>query len=225
MSLTLTITGDKSMLESRYMPSLTLDGLYECGLIYFSAFNSIPNIDHNNNVFSYGREKNEIKIPTGLYDLYDINEYLADRIENCEFQIRPNNNTMKCAIFCSKPINFDVENSIGSLLGFEKVTLEANKWHESAKVVNILPTTVIRIECDLVQGSYTNGALTHIIYEFVPNVPPGHRFVETPSTMIYFPVKQSVISEIHINILDLDGNQINFRGESIQLCLHLRKRR
>lgn len=223
MSLTLTIVGNKSIIESNYAPPLILEDEYECGLIYFSAFNSIPNVGYSNNVFEYGDHKERINIPPGSYDLQDLYEYLKERVKNCELQIKSNINTMTCSLYCSETINFDLDNSIGPLLGFPREKLKANKWHESTVPVNILPISVIRIECNLVQGSYTNGSPTHIIYEFVPNVPASHRFIETPCNVIYFPVKQKVISSITIKILDLEGNLINFRGETIALCLHLKK--
>lgn len=224
MSVTLTITGKYSVLETNFIPPLILDGAYECGLLYFSSFNSIPNISDHNNLFVYGEHKQKIKVPTGIYDLQDLYEYLNDRIKNkCELIIKPNNNTMSCFLFCSEVVDFGVENSIGSLLGFPKVKLEANKWHESTTPITILPVSVIRIECDLIQGSYTNGIPSHIIYEFVPNIPPSHRFVEIPNNVIYFPITQNIISSVTVKVVDLDGKRINFRGENIQLCLHLRK--
>lgn len=223
MSITLTIVGKESILESNYVPPIILDDEYECGLVYFSVFNSIPNINYNNNIFEYGEDKKRINVPPGAYDLQDVYDYLKERVENCDLEIKSNINTMTCSLYCTETINFDSENSIGPLLGFLKKKLKANKWHESTESVNILPLPVIRIECNLVQNSYTNGSPSHIIYEFVPNIPPSYKFIECPSNVIYFPVKKNIISSITIRILDLEGNYINFRGETIVLRLHLRK--
>lgn len=224
MSLTLTITGNKSIIHSDYIPALNLDdGNYECGLKYFSVFNSIPNITNKNNVFSYGINNNPVIIPNGVYDLEDLNEYLQNKLSTCRFQIVPNNNTLSCSLFCTQTINFDIENTIGTLLGFPNVKLEANKWHESSLPINILPVAVIRIECDLIKGSYTNGVPTHSIYDFVTNVPPGHRFLEVPNNITYFPISKKYIPTVTINIVDLEGNCIDFRNEVINLSLHIRK--
>lgn len=222
MSITLTITGNESALQSEFNPPLILNGDYECGLLYFSTFHSIPNIHENNNVFTYDENK-EVKIPYGVYDLLDIDQYLKTNARDCDIQIRPNNNTLKCSLFCTKYINFDVENSVGSLLGFPPKILEPNKWHDSIHPINILPVSVIRIECDLVQSSFTNGVPTHIIHEFVLNIPPGNQLLEIPKNIIYFPVKKKEITSISIKIVDLQGNLINFRKEHIQLSLHLQK--
>lgn len=223
MSIAVTLSAKKSLLESYFHPPLNLEGEYECGLIYFSAFNTIPNITSRNNTFSYGKNQRKLKLPVGCYDLYDIFEYLEKNIHDCEIKILPNNNTLKCSVFCSEVVNFDVENSIANLLGFSKTKLEANKWHESEYPVNILPVPVIRIECNLIQGSFINGFSSHTIYEFVPNVPPGFRFIETPRNIVYFPIKQKIITQITVKIIDNNSNYVDFREEDIQLRIHLRR--
>lgn len=223
MSFTLTITGNNPILQSDFYPPLILNNNdYECGILYFSTFNSIPNINDKNNIFVYGAQK-EIKVPCGTYDFQDLSEYLKNKVEKCDLQIKPNINTLSCSLFCTETIDFQVKNTIAPLFGFSSVKLEPNKWHESNKSVNILPVSVIRIECDLIQGSYTNGAPTHIIHEFVLNVPPGHQIIEVPKNIVYFPINKKVISTIKVRILDLCGNIVDFRNENIQLCLHLRK--
>lgn len=223
MTVAITIVGQKSLLESNFHPSLNLDEKYECGLLYFSATNSVTNINSTNNIFCYGDEGKELQIPFGAYDLLDIERYLARNLNDCTIELIPNNNTLKCSIFCSKTIHFEKENSIGRLLGFGKAKLEANKWHDSESLVNILSLSVIRIECDLIQGSYHNGLPTHTIYEFIPNVPPGHRYIEVPSNIIYYPINRLNISSVSIKIVDDCGKLIDFRKEHLQLRLHLRK--
>lgn len=226
MSIALTISGDSSLLNTTFFPALSLKDNYECALLYFSAFNSIPNITLSNNMFYYGDDEStyEIEIPFGAYELDDIAQFLNTKMNNeCEIKIVANNNTLKCSLYCEKTIYFNKHRSLASLLGFKSQVLEANKWHDSDSQVDILPLTAIRIECDLVHGSYTNGVVSHIIHEFVPNVPPGYRFIEAPANVIYFPVNKKNISSVTIKVIDIEGNFIDFRGETIQLRLHLRK--
>lgn len=223
MSAALTIVGNKSLLESHFQPALNLGDKSECGLLYFSALNSIPNITHKNNVFAFGNKGRQLKIPCGIYDLYDIANYLESELSDIKIKIKANSNTLKCSLFCSEIVNFDVENNIAKLLGFENVKLEANKWHDSMNTVNIQPLSVIRIECDIVDGSYINGLPSHIIHEFVPNIPAGHRFVEIPSNTVYLPVNKSNISSINVKIVDEKGDLIDFREENIQIRLHLKQ--
>lgn len=223
MSFTLSITGNSSTLITNHSPALQLDGEYECGLLYISTFNSIPNIDHRNNKFYYGNNE-VIEIPEGSYELLDIEEYLKDHIQGCKFSLTCNNNTLKTSILCSKNVYFDKESSVGRLLGFGTQSVQANILTESPYPVSILSTTIVRIECDIVSGSFVNGKPSHIIHEFVPNVPPGYRIIETPRNVIYFPVTQNSLSSISVRILDVDNNLVNLRGEEIQIYLHLRKK-
>lgn len=223
MSFTLSVTGNRSLLITNYSPTLELDGEYECALLYLSTFNSIPNVDRNNNMFYYG-DNDVIEIPEGAYELQDLNDYLKGKIKDKTFNIFCNNNTLKTYLFSNETIHFEKERGLGNLLGFGNITLSANKLHESQHPVNILSTTVVRIECDIVSGSYINGTPSHIIHEFAPNVPPGYRLIEIPKNIIYFPVNQNDITSINIRILDVHNNLINLRGEEVQLYLHLRKK-
>lgn len=224
MSFTLSITGNTSILSTTYYPALLFDDEYECALLYFSTFNSIPNIDNRNNKFHYGNNE-VVEIPEGTYELQDISDHLKSNVKKGEsFNLFCNNNTLKSFIFCSKDIHFEKANSPGNLLGFGNKTLKANIIHESQLPVNILSTTVVRVECDIVSGSYINGNPSHILYEFAPNVPPGYRIIEVPKNIIYFPVNQIDVSTINIRLLDINNNLINLRGEEVQLYLHIRKR-
>ena len=222
MTITLSISDVSSNIITNYSPALQLDGEYECGLLYFSTFNSIPNIDDRNNLFHFGKNK-VIKIPKGSYELHDISDYIKDNLKVQSFHLTCNNNTLQTTIFCSEDIHFEKKKSIGKTLGFGNNILKANILHESKYPVSILSTTVIRIECGIVSGSFVNGKSSHILHEFAPNVPPGYRIIEIPRNVIYFPVNQNNISSINIRILDENNNLVNLRGEEIQLYLHLRK--
>lgn len=223
MSLTLSITGNSSTLSTYYPNTLQLDGAYECALLQFSTFNSIPNVDKSNNKFYYGSNE-VIEIPEGTYELQDISDYLKTEINDATIKLLCNNNTLKTTIFCTKDIDFSKEGSFRRLLGFNKQILKGNKWHVSQFPVNILPTTVVRVECDIVSGSFINNEPSHIIHEFALNVPPGYRIIEIPKNAIYFPINQNNISSIHIKLLDIRNRLINLRGEEVQLYLHLRRK-
>lgn len=223
MSTVITITGHESVLETHFHPSLQLTEQYECALLYFSATNSVPNINSSNNLFIYGDDCKELQIPIGTYDLYDIQDYLTKNIIESNIELVPNNNTLKCSLFCSKTVHFEKNNSIGQLLGFSKRKLEANKWHESERLVNIPPLSMIRIECDLINGSYINGLPSHIIHEFIPNTPPGYQYIEVPNKIIYFPINKNNLSSLTVRIVDDNSNLIDFRKQVISLRLHIRK--
>jgi hypothetical protein len=222
MSFTLSITGTSSTLSTNHSPALQLDGEYECGLLYLSTFNSIPNIDGRNNKLYYG-DSEELDIPEGSYELQDLDDYIKTHIQGCTFKLMCNNNTLKTSVLCSKNIYFK-SGTVGKILGFDNETVPANILKESPLPVSILSTTIVRVECDIVSGSFINGKPSHIIYEFAINCPPSFRIIETPKNVIYFPVTQNSISSLKIRILDTNNNLINIRGEEIQIYLHLRKK-
>lgn len=66
------------------------------------------------------------------------------------------------------------------LLLLQERILEANKFQASYFRVQINKENAIRIDCNIVSGSYTNGKPYHIIHDFFPTVAPGYKIVEYP---------------------------------------------
>lgn len=221
--MTFSFSGDSSYLETDFNPPIYLDdGDYEIGLSNFESFNLIPNIDEKNNQFAY--QSGSITIPTGTYELKDLIEYLQEnKPKSLKLEIIPNMNTSTVSIQASERINFSVDNTIGQLLGFKKQLLEPNMFHISDFPVQIIRVNALCIYCSIASGSYSNGKPSHIIHQFFPTVPPGYKIVETPQNILYFPVNVKFISSIAIEILDQNGERVNFRNETISIRLHLRK--
>lgn len=232
-SYALSLSGNKSIITAEYFPPIILNGSYECGLIELQTFNSIPNIDENNNRFHYGDNDEFVELPIGSYEIDDISKCLQELIndkrkkvndttKHTKISIEPNNNTLKCSLKCTKKVHFDKENTIGSVLGFTKRTLEHGVKHESDIPVNILKVSSVRIECSITSNAYINNERVHTIHEFFPNVAPGYKIIELPNTIIYLPVVIPSIDNITIKIVDQNGNLVNFRGEKILIRLHLK---
>lgn len=227
MSITLALSGKSSILTANYFPPIELVGDYECCLIDFHAYNSIPNVDYDNNLFHIG--DNVIEIPIGSYELEDIVDFLTDIYKNMNgnksIDITANNNTLQIEILSSHDaIFFDRQRSIGKLFGFDERILESGTRHLSNLPVNILKVNALQIQCSITTGAYMNNLPAHTIHEFGINVPPGYKLDEIPRNLIYLPVNINVISSLTIWIVDQEGRLINFRGEEITLRLHLRSK-
>lgn len=171
--------------------------------------------------------KKIIKIPIGSYEINEIFEYLKQILKNVNdviFDASVDKNTLKSVIKCNRKIDFTISNSIGTLFGFtKKVLYEKNKIFESENIVNIFKVNAIRIECDLVKGSYINNKAVYTIHEFFPTVSTGYKIVEIPNNIIYLPVAARTIHSINVRILDQEDNLVNFRGEKLTVRLHIKK--
>lgn len=245
MSLTFTFVDDSSVLHTDFFPPIELekDIPYEIGLLAFESYNAIPNVDSNNNKFHFkslgtllptGVPKSlEIAIPTGTYEVKDIAKYIEDKLiilsqaesQNYKCSITTNNNTLQSIIKANFEIDLTPDDSIGRLLGFEKKVVASG--HELAtpqrKAVDIFKVNSISVECSIVTGSYVNGRVGHVIYQFFPNVPAGYRLLELPDPVIYLPLTNNIINSITLRIVDQNGRLVDFREELITIRLHLRK--
>lgn len=264
-SITLTLTGETSSLNSHFYPEIELDekSNYSCCLLDFFSYNSIPNINERNNKFYYILEKKlniddesdvafkamkgykEIEkdvrwkeykdllgaratkcvvVPIGVYEIDDITRYLNNEFEkqNVKIAITTDKNTMKCSINSEFDIDFTKNDCIGSFLGFSRGLLQKGE-NKSDKLIDIQHINNLRIDCDLVSGSFHNGKRTHTIHEFNPSVDPGYKISEHPKHLVYLPIARRRISTVNVSIVDQDGRLVDFRGEQITCRLHIKR--
>lgn len=231
---TVSVTGNSTHLHSVLFPPIRLDvnKEWEVALLDFTTFNSIPNIiAGENNVFYYGSEENtstneKIVFETGSYELEDINRRLKNELGEDTISLVANNNLLRSELTCKFYVDFSKKDSIGSLLGFsrEQATLKPNEKHLGADTVNIIKVNVLNITCNIVHGAYNNGSDGHILHSFYPNVGPGYKILERPHNLVYLPINVTLISDIVLDVLDQNGEPVDFRGEVITLRLHIKER-
>ena len=250
MSQTFTVTGTSSLLTVDFSPPIMLNTAksYSLALIGMYTYNTIPNIEDGvNNKFYY--YKNDLKaaipnhqvitIPTGAYEIMDIEKYLQSEIlrreggkssddPNKYISLKANNNTLKCELKSELYfINFvGASNSLGEVLGFSHGRLlDPCHVHYSDLPVNIIRVSTVRLECNIVTGSYYNAKPSHTLYEFSPAVDPGYSINIEPRTPIFLPItNEHLISNITLKLIDQHSRLVNFRGEEIIVRLELRER-
>lgn len=245
-SFTLTLSGTSSLLEAQYFPPIELSSEknYVLGLVELLTFNSIPNIDDGCNKFYINHidtvegglhkqqrdspflaiEEKTITIPTGSYEIEDIECYLKKALQpdDITISLKANNNELSSELMCNHVVNFRPKDSIGRLLGFKPKLYKPDVVNKSELPVSILKVNAIRVECNITTGAYINGDLVHTVHEFFPSIPPGYKIIEVPANVIYLPVAVQSIRDIQLRIVDQDGELINFRGETITVRLHVR---
>ena len=122
-------------------------------------------------------------------------------------------------------VDFNVQNSIRSVLGFEAKKYDGGKRYESENKIDIVRVQSILVHCDVISSSHVNGTPAPVIYNFSPNVPPAEKIVCQPKHLMYVPLSLSVISSMTAWITDQEGRALDLRGERLTLAFHMRKRR
>lgn len=239
MYKTFSLTGVESTLSEHYEPPIDLEenSNYSIALIGFYTNNNIPNIEEGTNKFYYfapnTTEEKVITFPKGAYEIAAIEKYIqiilsgrsaTDAQKQNTFSLKANENTLKCEIFSIYDINFAHEDSIGKLLGFSKRKLKARQLHESDLPVNIIKVNTIRIECNIVRGSFYKNKESHTLYETALSVSPAEQIFVEPLNPIYLPIiNRSNIPNLTIDIVDQDHCPIDFNGQTINIRLALKK--
>jgi len=228
------LSGKSSNISCDIFPPIILDdGDYEIGLVELNVYNSIPNVEKGvNDNFHYG-ENEVITIDEGSYEVDEIVSFINRHAGRKLLTLTANKNTLKSEMTCIEDVHFEKENSIGGLFGFNKQVYKATdhsnnaitqKTYTSENVINIISVNTIRVECNVARGSFENGREGHVLHEFFPSVGTGYKIVEVPNTIIYLPVNVRRIDNLTVTLRDQNGRLVNFRGETISLRLHLRKR-
>ena len=239
-SFQIIVSDDTTRFKKKFHPPIQLNKnkSYEMALVNLETYYSIPNITDKNNKFKYsangGADWVTITIPTGSYDIEDINDVIQKEMKSSDHwdaaneeyyvSILPNPNTMRTVLTVGNnyQVTFTHAKSLRHLLGFNSKAYTASQ--ESERVVDILSINSILVNVDIISGSFVNGTAQHTIYSFFPNVSPGHKIVENPKNLIYLPVTLHVLPSIQVTLEDQDGKRLDLRGETITVRFHIREK-
>lgn len=118
------------------------------------------------------------------------------------------------------------------------------KNKNEADLRRIVELSVVRINCDIISGSYINGERSQTIHQFATStsVVKGHKavkkqsgasevsldvkdqtFVEIPKHLNYFPIKSKNLSSIRISIVNQDGNLVDIDGAYIICRINIKR--
>uniref|UniRef100_A0A2S2P5A9 Uncharacterized protein n=1 Tax=Schizaphis graminum TaxID=13262 RepID=A0A2S2P5A9_SCHGA len=226
---TITLNGDSSELSCDIFPPLEVENTAQICLLSLLTNNSIPNIEPGCNSIGFRNLINQIElviIPTGTYELNDL-EYVINKLKPdyvTFFELKSDSNTLKCKVSCSHEIDFSVVNSIAPLLGFRNVVYTIGATHTSENTVNIMKINCIKIECNLITGSFCDGSPSQTIHEFYPTVAAGYKIVEVPRHLVFYSLNTTSISKVDIILKDHKDRLINLRGEPITIRLQITRR-
>ena len=241
-SFQIIVSNDNTNFNTRFNPKLELDKdkVYEIALVNLETYYSFPNIDDTNNVFVYSHDQGvtwtKIKIPSGSYEIDDLNNTLHfemekqghyDEVNNDYYiNISANSNTLKSVLIIESgyQVDFNQPNNLSKILGFTGTKYEEG-FQESENVVDILRINSILVNIDIISGSYVNGTTKNTIYSFFPKVSPGYKIIETPVNLVYLPIIFDTIDSLNITITDQDDNLLNLRNKVLTIRFHIREAR
>ncbi|KAL4105293.1 hypothetical protein QTP88_020544 [Uroleucon formosanum] len=180
--------------------------------------NSIPNIEPGCNTIAFRNliNNNEyVIIPTGTYELDQLESIIQKMMPEyiSFFELKANSTTLKCSISCSHDVDLSVGNSIAKLLGFRNVLYTTGATHESENIVNIMKINCIKVECNLITGSFCDGTPSQTIHELYPTVPAGYKIVELPRHPVFYGLNTRSITKVNIVLKDQNDCLINLRGK------------
>lgn len=196
-------------------------------LLSLQTYNSIPNVEPDCNTIGFRNSLGKcitVTIPTGSYEIINLESMIQKLLPNHAtlFQLKADGSTLKCSMTCSHDIDFTIEHNISKILGFENKVYSVNTKHDSERIVNIMKVNYIKIDCNLISGSFSNGIPSQTIHEFFPSSSPRHKIIEVPKHLVFYWFNSTSISKVNIVLRDQDNNLINLRGEPITIRLQIK---
>lgn len=247
-SIFASLSGDSASLTSHFLPELQLDNScsYSCALIechYAIGWNIVEG--ENNSIYYAHRISTwtdqvnfSVRIPSGYYTFNQLSAYIenASSEHGHTLRLKLDKTTMKTTIMTGDvkiciEVRPEHTDGLAPSLGFENGFYCKMEEYSSANAANLWNFTTIRLDCDLISGSYHNGNITHAIYELdlseidydsIDKV--GYKIVMRPTHPIYLPINRHRINSINITAFDLTGERLKFKhNERLHCRIHIKK--
>ena len=195
------LNGNGSDLSIDFHEPILIPNRAKLGLKNFVTYNNIPNItegDNNNILIKVPGEKHyeTLSLETGAYELSSvctqIQEWLEQKYPSLKdvgenFKLIGNEATSKAEFIFKDDygVDFNVDNSLNQVLGFDKVACEGKGRYIGKNIVNITNVTQLIFNCNVIEASYINSIRVPFIYNCPVNVPPGFRLSRELSNISY----------------------------------------
>jgi len=242
-SVTLSLSGNSTILSVNYFPALNVYEDSEIALLCLQTFNSFPNINSTNNrleieiipSLSHRRKMKtfEIILEEGCYEIEDINNKITKELfhfnnqyeTQLTFNVSIDPVDFRTYIKCNGIVKLNISNSIASVLGFKKSSYKpSHEAHRSEKSVNLNTINSIKVMCNIAHGSFNNQLQSHSIYEFFPSGRTGTKVVQSPLNLIYYRLNKTDINSITVQLVDQNNNPIDNLDEALTVVLHIKRR-
>lgn len=94
------------------------------------------------------------------------------------------------------------------------------KTKDADTVKTVAELDVLRVDCDVITGSYINGKRQHTIHQFATctSHTKGRVLAEIPKNLIYFPIKFKSLHSIQISIADQNGKLLDIKDGGEIIC-------
>ena len=232
---------DKSTHEEPLIqPLQTNNKQFKIAIIFHACYNGIFNVTNKNNKFYFSKSITDddyiqITIRQSIYEIESLNDEIRRIIineghytdENYPFYIKPDFETLGRIIETSPQgpiITFIPNDSIGSLLGFNKSTIYED-YNISPNPVGIISFDNIFIETDVAEGMSFRGRRTGIIFNWQMDVNPGYKYIHKfrGGVQWYMLQNKDIISNISFKLKNENNELVSFNGQSVTFRLSIKE--
>lgn len=222
-SINVSLSGNSSSLSTSLYPEIELDEQfdYSCCLLDLSIqipsdLRAVLTADNNTLVYYHKDTGGHIEVPTGDHSMLYITNLIQAKMKDLGVSLAFtfNRHTMKYQIKTAQYVllDFTKPRSMAEILGFDPQIIQDNVTTVADHSLGSLNVETVRVNCDLVNGSFRDGVSTHTLHEFRPKEFTNYKMIERPRNLIYLPIVKQRINSVHITVTNQNGQPIILGG-------------